>query len=265
MLGSLPDADDAVQETWIRLARTDVDAVENVDAWLTTVVSRVCLNALRSRQVRTADSLHHLPDPVVSSADGADPEQEALLADSVGMALLVVLETLGPAERLSFVLHDVLAVPFDEIAALLGRSTDSARQLASRARRRVRASAPSMDTGLPAQRAVVEAFFSAARSGDFARLVDLLHPDVTLRADFGGGVQQTRGSGDVASQALSFSTAGRTPHPVTVNGGAGTVLVEHGRPVSVMAFAVSDGRVHSIDVLGDRGRLASLQLARFVG
>lgn len=265
MLGSLADADDAVQETWLRLARSDADAVENLDAWLTTVVGRVSLNLLRLRQRRREDSLEiHMPDPVVGPSGVMSPEDDALVADSVGLALLVVLDTLAPAERLAFVLHDVLAIPFDEIAPMVDCSPAAARQLASRARRRVQASAASPDVGMPAQRAVVDAFFAAGHSGDFAALVAVLHPDVVLRADLGSGapegLRRTHGAAEVAGRALMFAGAGREPHPATVNGTAGVVIVAGGRAVSVMGFTIVGAQVAAIDVLGDPERLAALDL-----
>src|SRR5205085_1122623 len=209
MLGSLGEADDAVQETWLRLSRSDTSSVENLGAWLTTVVARVCLNMLRSRASRREESLDvHVPEPIVSRADGIDPEHEALLADSVGLALLVVLEMLAPAERLAFVLHDMFAMPFDEIAPIVGRSPTAARQLASRARRRVQA-APVPETDLSRQREVVDAFFAAARGGDFDALVAVLDPDVVLRADAGvaglGGSAVVRGASAVAARAITFA------------------------------------------------------------
>ena len=208
MLGSASEAEDAVQESWIRLGRTDVSAVENLRAWLTTVVARVCLDLLRARKSRREDALDvHVPDPVITRADG-DPESTAILADSVGLALLVVLETLEPRERLAFVLHDVFGMAFDEIAPIVNRSPAAARQLASRARRRVQHRAPSADADLHEQRRVVDAFLAAAREGDFERLVAVLDPDIVLRADGGalaGASRLVRGAGAVAAQAASFS------------------------------------------------------------
>jgi RNA polymerase sigma-70 factor (ECF subfamily) len=266
MLGSLADADDAVQETWIRLARSDVDAVENLNAWLTTVVGRVSLNMLRSRRVRREDSLDvHVPDPVVGPPDAMSPEDDALVADSVGLALLVVLDTLGPAERLAFVLHDVFAIPFDEIAPMVDRSPAATRQLASRARRRIQDTAASPDVGMSAQRAVVDAFFAAGRSGSFEALVALLHPDAVLRADFGAGAPEhpspTVGAAAIASGAVMYGNVGREPRPATVNGAAGAVIVADGKVVSVMAFTVVGGRVAAIDVLADPDRLARLDFS----
>jgi RNA polymerase sigma-70 factor (ECF subfamily) len=272
MLGSLTEADDAVQEAWLRLAGTDYAKVENLPAWLTTVVARVSLNMLRSRRTRREESLdQHLrmPDPIVSGADGIDPEQEALLADSVGIALLVVLDTLTPAERLAFVLHDMFAVPFEDIAAMLERSPAAARQLASRARRRVQA-APTPDRDVAHQWVVVNAFFAAARDGDFDALVAVLDPDIVLRAD-GGTVLAGRsvvihGARDVAAQALSGAAKfARFLRPALVNGVAGAVAVAQGRVLSVLAFTVVDGRIVAMDVLYDPDRLAGLDIALLDG
>lgn len=265
MLGNLADADDAVQETWLRLARSDVERVENLRAWLTTVVGRISLNLLRSRQRRREDSIDgFLPNFVVGPPGTMSPEDDALVADSVGLALLVVLDTLGPAERLAFVLHDVFAIPFEEIAPMIERTPVAARQLASRARRRIQDASASPDVGLPAQRAVVDAFFAAGHSGDFDALVSVLHPDVVLRADFGAAAthaaSRAQGAADVASRAIMFAGLGREPHPAIVNGAAGVVVVAGGRAVSVMAFTVIGRLVAAIDVLGDPERLARLDL-----
>ncbi|HKE73099.1 MAG TPA: sigma-70 family RNA polymerase sigma factor [Acidimicrobiales bacterium] len=270
MLGSLGEADDAVQEAWLRLSRADADEVENLGGWLTTVVARVCLNMLRSRTTRGEVPLEaQIPDPVVEwagasdtpGAPGADPAQEALLADSVGLALLVVLESLPPAQRLAFVLHDMFAVPFDDIAPIVGGTPTAARQLASRARRRVQG-APAPDADLARQRQVVDAFFAAARHGDFDALVALLDPDVELRTDRGdgAGATLTRGAAAVAGSALMFAVPERVTHPAVVNGVAGAVITVDGRPVAVMAFTVRNGRVVAIDALGDEDRLARLDL-----
>src|SRR5215207_7831580 len=230
MLGSLSEADDAVQEAWLRLSRSDTSGVENFGGWLTTVVARVCLDMLRSRKTRHEEPLGeplgaHVPDPVVSREDGIDPEQEVLLADSVGLALLVVLETLSPAERLAFVLHDMFAVPFDEIAPIVGRSPTAARQLASRARRRVRRAAPVPDADLALQREVVDAFLAASREGDFDVLLAVLDPDVVLRSDTGvegpGVSREVRGAEEVAGQALFYSRLSPFVRPALVNGAAG--------------------------------------------
>jgi RNA polymerase sigma-70 factor (ECF subfamily) len=264
MLGSLSEADDAVQEAWLRLSRADTSEVSNLAAWLTTVVARVCLNMLRSRAMRREEPLEvHVPDPVVSREDGLDPEQQALLAEGVGLALLVVLETLAPAERLAFVLHDMFAVPFEEIAPIVGRSPAAARQLASRARRRVQGAAPVPDPDVTRQREVVDAFFAAARGGDFEALVAVLDPDVVLRSDRGAlpGSVVLRGAEMVAGQAIMFAGPSRIARPALVNGVAGVVVTIDGEPVSVMAFTVTDGRVVAIDALGDPERLSQLDLA----
>jgi len=266
MLGSLSEADDAVQEAWLRLSRSDTSDVENLGGWLTTVVSRVCLNMLRSRGSRREEVVSpHVPDPIVSLDDGTDPEQEALLADSVGLALHVVLETLAPAERLAFVLHDMFAVPFEEIAPIVGRSPDAARQLASRARRRVQGAAPEPDADLTRQREVVDAFFTAARGGDFEALVAVLDPDIVVRSHGGvprPGVPATvRGATAVASRVIAFAQPTAVLRPALVNGAAGVVAFANGRPMSVMAFTVKAGRVVAIDVFADPERLARLDLA----
>ncbi|GAA2245403.1 MULTISPECIES: sigma-70 family RNA polymerase sigma factor [Kitasatospora] len=266
MLGSLSEADDAVQETWLRLDRADSSGVENMGGWLTTVVGRVCLNMLRSRTSRREDPLDvHVPDPIVSSVDGGDPEQEALLADSVGLALLVVLETLAPAERLSFVLHDMFAVPFEEIAPIVGRTPAAARQLASRARRRVQGT-PAPDADLARQREVVDAFLTAARGGDFEALVAVLDPDIVLRTDSGalrpGAV--LRGARAVAGGAITFAQIVQLTHPVLVNGAPGAVAIVDGGPVSVAAFTVAHGKVVAMDILADPERVARLDLT-FLG
>jgi RNA polymerase sigma-70 factor (ECF subfamily) len=264
MLGSLSEADDAVQEAWLRLSRTDTSAVENLGGWLTTVVARLALNMLRSRTTRREQPLDvHVPDPVVDPVDGTNPEHEALLADSVGLALLVVLETLPPPERLAFVLHDMFAVPFSEIGAILERSPDAARQLASRGRRRVRGSAPLPDPDMSAQWAAVEAFLAAARDGDFDRLVAVLDPDVVLRADGGltGLSHRVQGAETVASQALMFSRVDLTVRRALINGAAGMISLRDGRLFSVGAVTVRNGRIVEIDILADPERLAGLDLA----
>jgi RNA polymerase sigma-70 factor (ECF subfamily) len=265
MLGSLSEADDAVQESWLRLSRTDVGEVENLRGWLTTVVSRVSLNVLRSRRTRREERLGvHVPEPILARADSPDPEHEALLADSVGLALFVVLETLSPAERLAFVLHDMFAVPFDEIARVVGRSPAATRQLASRARRRVRGSAPAPDVDMQRQREVVDAFFAATRRGDFEALVAVLDPDVVVRSD--GGPRRPiastvlRGAKEVAERAFTFAKLSPFVRPALVNGVAGVVVVPHGKPFSVMAFTVRGGKIVAIDALADPDRLAALDL-----
>jgi RNA polymerase sigma-70 factor (ECF subfamily) len=267
MLGSLTEADDAVQDTWLRLSRADARAVENLGGWLTTVVARVALNMLRSRATRGERPLDvHLPDPIIDPADGTDPEHEALLADSVGLALLVVLETLTPPERLAFVLHDMFAVPFEEIAPIVERSPDAARQLASRARRRVRGTAALPDADLTAQWKVVDAFLAAARDGDFDALVAVLDPDVVLRADGGlkGASRLARGAETVAGQALMWSQVELTMRRALINGAAGIVSLVQGRPFSVGAVTVRNGRIVEIDILADPDRLAQIDLTHVV-
>ncbi|WP_199431249.1 sigma-70 family RNA polymerase sigma factor [Qaidamihabitans albus] len=262
MLGSLTEADDAVQEAWLRLARSDTSEVANLGGWLTTVVSRVCLDMLRSRRSRREEPLDtYVPDPVVASAD-PDPAEEAVLADSVGLALLVVLEALSPAERLAFVLHDMFGVPFDEIAPIVGRSPAAATQLASRARRRVRGAAQP-DADLPAQREVIEAFMTAAHAGDFDALVAVLDPDVVLRVDSGGAgpSRLLRGAAAVAGQALLFSRGGSFARPVVINGVAGLVSMPGGRAVTVFGPTVRGGKIVEINILADPERIARLDLS----
>jgi RNA polymerase sigma factor (sigma-70 family) len=265
MLGSVSEADDAVQEAWLRLSRSDGREIENMGGWLTTVVGRVCLNMLRSRRTRREDSLEvHVPEPIVSREDGVDPEHEALLADSVGLAMLVVLETLSPAERLAFVLHDIFGVPFDEIGPMVDRSPAAARQLASRARRRVQGEAPAPDPDLGRQREVVDAFFAAAREGDFDALVAVLHPDVVLRSDGGtarpGATHVVHGAEAVGRRAMTFARLSPFVRPALVNGAAGVVVAPRGRVFSVMAFTVRDGKIVAIDGLADPERLKELDL-----
>ena len=265
MLGSLSEADDAVQDAWLRLSRADTSEVENLDGWLTTVVARVSLNMLRSRNLRREEPLGvRVPDPIVDRADGTDPEHEALLADSVGLALLVVLETLSPAERLAFVLHDMFAVPFDQIAPIVDRSPEAARQLASRARRRVQGENTVPDADLETQREVLDAFLAAARDGDFEALVAVLDPDVVLRADLGplptGGSREVRGAAAVAGQALTYSRIGLVVRPALVNGVVGAVSTLDGELFSVGAFTVRGGRIAEIDILADPARLSRLDL-----
>jgi RNA polymerase sigma factor (sigma-70 family) len=265
MLGSLSEADDAVQEAWLRLGRADTSGVENLGGWLTTTVARVCLDMLRARRSRREEPLEaRLPDPVLSRDGQLDPEQQALLAEGVGLALLVVLETLAPAERLAFVLHDMFAVPFDQIGPIVGRSPAAARQLASRARRRVQGSAPPPDADLARQRAVVDAFLAAARGGDFDALLAVLDPDVVLRSDraaLPGGSVVVRGAAAVARQALSFSRFAPFARPVLVNGTAGIVAVPGGRPFAVLGFTVRRGKVVEILILADPERLRRLDLS----
>jgi RNA polymerase sigma factor (sigma-70 family) len=266
MLGSLSEADDAVQEAWLRLRRSDTTGVENFEAWLTTVIGRVCLDVLRSRRLRREEPLDvHVPEPILSREDGIGPEDEALLADSVGLALLVVLETLSPAERLAFVLHDMFDVPFEEIALIVGRSSTAARQLASRARRRVKGATPVSDADLDLQRRVVGAFLAAAREGDFEGLVAVLDPDVVLRADVGavapGASRVIRGAPAVADQALAFARRyGRSARPALVNGAAGVVAASERRLMSVLGFTVTRGKIVEIDILADPGRLSKIAL-----
>ena len=264
MLGSLSEADDAVQETWLRLARADTSDVENLGGWLTTVVSHVCLNRLRSRKSRREEPLDvYVPDPIVRRGDELDPEHEAELVDSVGLALLVVLDTLAPVERLAFVLHDMFALPFDEIATIVGRSPAASRQLASRARRRVQGAA-TPDVDLARQREVVDAFFAAARGGDFDALVAVLDPDVVLRSD--GGVSRpsvsvvVQGAEAVAGRALTFSRLSPFVRPAVVNGVAGVVVAPGDRPVAIMAFTVRGGSLVEIHSLSDPERLRHLEL-----
>jgi RNA polymerase sigma factor (sigma-70 family) len=269
MLGSIDDAQDAVQEAWLRLSRSgesDGKSIDNLDAWLTTVVARICLNTLRSR--RTRDELAaHLPDPIVDAQEESDPEHRALLADAVGMALLVVLDTLPPAERLAFVLHDVFTVPFDQIAPIVERTPEATRKLASRARRRIQQADPIPDGDLAAQREAVDAFFAAGRSGDFDRLVSVLHPDVVLRGDFGPGTAGFRaeGASSVAKLARSYAGPEREVRAATVNGAAGAVIFVTGRPTAIMGFLVRGGRVAAIDVLADPERIARIDLSAVSG
>jgi RNA polymerase sigma-70 factor (ECF subfamily) len=267
MLGSTGEADDAVQEAWIRLSRSDADAIDNLEAWLVTVVGRVALNMLRARNTRREQPLDdvHVPDPIIDPTDGSSPEHEALLADSVGLALLIVLETLNPAERLAFVLHDMFAVPFEEIAPIVERTPEATRQLASRARRRVRGAAPVPDADLSAQWEVVEAFLAAARNGDFDALVAVLDPDVVLRSD-GGEItaltQRVQGAEAVAGQALLWSRVDLTLRRALVNGAAGMVTFLHGKPFSIGAMTIENGRIVEIDFLADPERIAQLDLTQ---
>jgi RNA polymerase sigma factor (sigma-70 family) len=263
MLGSLSEADDAVQETWLRLSRIDSDEVENLGGWLTTVVARVSLNVLRARRSRREEPLDvRMPEPIVDRADGTDPEHEALLADSVGLALLVVLETLKPAERLAFVLHDMFAVPFDEIAPIVDRSPEAARQLASRARRRVQGEAAIPDADLDTQREVIDAFLAAAREGDFEALLEVLDPDVVLRADRRGvsidAPRVVRGAANVARGALAFSRLDVEVRPALVNGAVGTVTLRDGRPFTIAGFTIRNRRIVEMDIIADPERLSQL-------
>src|SRR6266516_2991459 len=253
MLGDLTEADDAVQESWLHLSRSDTSGVDNLGGWLTTVVARVCLDMLRSRNSRREEPLGvHVPDPIVSREDGIDPEQEALLADSVGLALLVVLDTLNPAERLAFVLHDLFAVPFDEIAPIVGRSPTAARQLASRARRRVQGAATVPDVDLTRQREVVDAFLAASRGGDFDALLAVLDPDVVLRADSAaveaGASAEVRGSAAVAD---TFAGRARGARPALIDGAVGLVWAQGGRPRVVFGITIAEARIVEIELVAD--------------
>jgi len=265
MLGSLSEADDAVQDAWLRLSRADTSEVENLGGWLTTVVARVSLNMLRSRHSRREEPIGvHIPEPIIDSVAGTDPEHEALLADSVGLALLVVLETLSPAERLAFVLHDMFAVPFEQIAPIVERSPQATRQLASRARRRVQDEQTVPDASLSQQRAVIDAFIAAAREGDFDALVALLDPGVVVRADLGavpaGASREARGAVTVASQALLYQRMGLEVRPALINGVAGAVSSRNGKPYSVGAFTIRGGKIVAIDILADPARVRQLDL-----
>jgi RNA polymerase sigma factor (sigma-70 family) len=269
ILGSLAEADDAVQDAWVRVSRAETNEVENLGGWLTTIVARVCLNMLRSRNVRSEESLEvHLPDPVISPVGELGPEGEALLADSVGLALLVVLDALTPAERLAFVLHDMFELSFEEIAPMVGRSPTAARQLASRARRRVKG-AEIPDPDLTRQRTVVDAFFLAARSGDFDALVAVLHPDVVLRADFGpsrpAASTIVRGAAAVARQARLGANPAALLHPALINGAAGVVITLDGQPHVVMAFTVVNDQVVELDIIADPERVRRVASAVLSG
>jgi RNA polymerase sigma factor (sigma-70 family) len=264
MLGSLTDADDAVQDAWERVSRAGANEVENLKGWLTRIVARVCLNMLRSRNTRREESLETcVPDPIVSPEGGLDPEEEALLADSVGLALQIVIDTLAPPERLAFVLHDMFDLPFEEIGPMVGRTPQATRQLASRARRRIRgAEMPAPDRDLARQRAVVDAFFAAGRAGDFDALVALLHTDVVARADFSPSRPSRstviRGAAAVARQARLGASLAAEVHPALVNGAAGVVVTIGGRPFAVMAFTVADDKIVEIDTVADPQRVAKL-------
>ena len=272
MLGSLAEADDAVQETWVRFAAAGIEGVGNVSGWLTTIVTRICLNVLRARAARPEQPAGmHVPDPIAVHADDTapDPEQEALLAESVGLALMVVLDALTPAERVAFVLHDVFGVPFSEIGQLAGRSEQAARQLASRARRQVREAGPSSpDVGLPQQRAIVDAFFTAARAGDFDRLMELLDPDVVIRTDGGparpGASVLMRGAAQIARATIATASPQADFIPVMVNGVAGMLITVRGRPVSLIAATITGSRITAMDGITDLDRLARLGLAALI-
>jgi RNA polymerase sigma factor (sigma-70 family) len=269
MLGSISETDDALQEVWFRLSRADVDGVENLDAWLTTVVGRVCLNMLRSRARRREEPFGvRVPDPIITRHDDHGPQAELLLAESVGLALMVVVETLPPPERLAYVLHDMFGVPFEEIGTMLERSPAAARQLASRARDRVQGEANIPDSDLTVQQEVVNAFFAAAREGDFDRLVALLDPDITLISDGTpgrAGAQITlRGAEHVARASLNGARSGRELYPAVVNGGPGAVIVQDGTPVTIMGFAVLAGQIVEIDAVSDPARIARLDLDHII-
>lgn len=268
MLGSVDDAQDAVQEAWLRLDRSGADEIANLEAWLTTVVARICLNVLRDRRGRHREEpVARLPDPMVDADDESDPEHRAMLAEAVGLALFVVLDTLSPAERLAFVLHDAFGVPFDQIATIVERTPEATRKLASRARRRIEDAHPVPDADVSAQREAVDAFFAAGRSGNFDRLLSVLHPDVLLRGDFGAGTAlfHAEGAESVAQLARGYAGPEREVRAATVNGAAGAVILVNGRPVSIMAFVVRDGRVATIDVLADPVRIAGLDLDAVCG
>jgi RNA polymerase sigma factor (sigma-70 family) len=271
MLGSIDDAQDAVQEAWLRLNRADsanAPPIANLDAWLTTVVARICLNTLRDRHGRHREEpVAHVPDPIVDPVGEFDPEHRAMLADAVGLALFVVLDTLPPAERLAFVLHDVFTVPFDQIAPIVDRTPEATRKLASRARRRIEQADPAPDGDMSAQREAVDAFFAAGRTGDFDRLVSVLHPDVVLRGDFGPDTAGFRaeGASSVAKLARRYAGPEREARAATINGAAGAVIFVAGHPTAIMGFVVRDGRVAAIDVLADPGRIAKLDLSAVSG
>jgi RNA polymerase sigma factor (sigma-70 family) len=270
MLGSITDAEDAVQDTWERVNRAGSDEVENLSGWLTTILARVCLNMLRARNIRREESLDvYVPDPIVRPEGELLPEDEALLADSVGLALQVVLDTLTPAERLAFVLHDMFDLPFDEISTMMGRTTGATRQLATRARRRLKgADLSDLERDVARQRAVVDAFFAAGRAGDFDALVAVLHPDVVLRADFSPGRPRrsavVRGATAVARQARFGARTRADVHPAMVNGAAGVVITMRGKPFSVLAFGIVGEQITEIDAIGDPERVARVT-ADFLG
>jgi RNA polymerase sigma-70 factor, ECF subfamily len=275
MLGSLSEADDAVQEAWLRLSRSDTSGVQNLAGWLTTVVARVCLDMLRSRKAKAEQTLEEIAEPVVTTSGAktvsqgsvdSDPEQEAILAESVGLALLVVLDTLAPAERLAFVLHDMFAVPFDEIAAIVGRSEDATRQLASRARRRVQGADKVRDKGVSAQRKVVDAFLAAIRAGDFDGLIAVLDPDVVVRAESPEGVREIRGAQNWAKSALAYQRShpvaqfARSVQPALVDGSAGIILAPHGRLSRVLRFTIADGKIREVEIIVNPERLRGLEI-----
>jgi RNA polymerase sigma factor (sigma-70 family) len=269
MLGSVDDAQDAVQEAWLRLSGADSAGgrpIANLDAWLTTVVARICLNTLRDRHARGREEpVAQLPDPIVDAHGESDPEHRAMLADAVGLALFVVLDTLPPAERLAFVLHDVFTVPFDQIAPIVDRTPEATRKLASRARRRIQQADPLPDADLAVQRAAVDAFFAAGRTGDFDRLVSVLDPDVVLRGDLGTGLVRAEGASSVAKLARGYAGPDREVRTAVVNGAAGAVIVVAGQPVAIMAFVVRDGVIGAIDVLADPARVARIDVRAVTG
>jgi RNA polymerase sigma-70 factor (ECF subfamily) len=269
MLGSVDDAQDAVQEAWLRLSGVDSAGgrpIVNLDAWLTTVVARICLNTLRDRHARGREEpVAQLPDPIVDAHGESDPEHRAMLADAVGLALFVVLDTLPPAERLAFVLHDVFTVPFDQIAPIVDRTPEATRKLASRARRRIQQADPLPDADLAVQRAAVDAFFAAGRTGDFDRLVSVLDPDVVLRGDLGTGLVRAEGASSVAKLARGYAGPDREVRTAVVNGAAGAVIVVAGQPVAIMAFVVRDGVIGAIDVLADPARVARIDVRAVTG
>jgi RNA polymerase sigma-70 factor (ECF subfamily) len=264
ILGSTGEAEDAVQEAWIRLSRSDAGEIENLRAWLTTVVGRIALDMLRSRRTHREEPVPvHLPDPIIDAVDGTTPENEAVIADSVGLAMQVVIERLGPAERLAYVLHDMFSVPFDEIAPVLERSPEATRQLASRARRRVRDEDPEPDLDLGRQREAAEAFMAASRDGSFEALVAVLHPDVVLRPDFGPvpASKEVRGAEAVAKQAQTFARLDLDTHMVLVNGALGVIATRAGKPFSIGTFTVRNGRIAELYFLTDRRRIERLDLS----
>ena len=263
MLGSSGEVDDAVQEAWLRLSRVDAAGIDNLGGWLTTVVARVCLDMLRSRQSRREEAFTpDVPDPVATGTQGSSPEQEALLADSVGLALLVVLDRLAPAERLAFVLHDMFAVPFEEIGPIVGRSPEAARQLASRARRRVRGGAEAADPDLVQQRQVVDAFIAALRAGDFEGLLAVLDPDLVVRADMAAGAPtEIRGAAAWAKGAVAYGHLAQLTRPALVNGAIGVVVAPHGRLVRALRFTIANGKIAGIEVIGNPARLGELDVS----
>jgi RNA polymerase sigma-70 factor (ECF subfamily) len=255
-LGSVSEADDAVQEAWLRLSRADSGNIENLGGWLTTAVARVCLNMLASRREQPVGV--HLPEPAVSDADGTGPEAETLLADSIGPALLAILHTLAPAERVAFILHDIFAVPFDDIAAIVGRSPAAARQLASRARRRVQGVAPVPGSDLARQREITDAFLAAARNGDFGALLEILDPDVVVRSN---GTEAVRGAAAAAGRAFPFTRVAQVAVPALINGAVGLVMAADGRPITLVWFTITGTRIAAIDLTDDPRRIAEADLA----